>query len=122
MLANPVARPIINALDYAQRTNTIGSLRADDVSRTIAPIAYSTSQQQQPIVVQQHSDGLATAAIVQNTKAMQGYADTMKLLEKRLSEPFLTVNTVTGDTGIKQAQDEYQMLMKNKSPKSRRKS
>lgn len=122
MLSSPVARPIINALDYAQRTNTIGSLRADDVSRTIAPVAYSTPQQQQPIIVQQHSDGLATAAIVQNTKAMQGYADTMKLLEKRLSEPFLTVNTVTGDTGIKQAQDEYQMLMKNKSPKSRRKS
>lgn len=121
MLANPVARPIINALDYAQRTNTIGSLRADDVSRTIAPVAYSTPQQQQPIIVQQQSDGLATAAIVQNTKAMQGYADTMKQLEKRLSEPFVTVNTVTGDTGIKQAQDEYCILMRNKTPKSRRK-
>lgn len=121
MLANPVARPIINALDYAQRTNTIGSLRADDVSRTIAPVAYSTPQQQQPIIVQQQSDGLATAAIVQNTKAMQNYTDTMKQLEKRLSEPFVTVNTVTGDTGIKQAQDEYSILMRNKTPKSRRK-
>lgn len=121
MLANPVARPIINALDYAQRTNTIGSLRADDVSRTIAPVAYSTPQQQQPIIVQQQSDGLAAAAIVQNTKAMQSYADTMKQLEKRLSEPFVTVNTVTGDTGIKQAQDEYSILMRNKTPKSRRK-
>ena len=120
MLANPVARPIINALDYAQRTNTIGSLRADDVSRTIAPVAYSTPQQQQPIIVQQ-PDGLATAAIVQNTKAMQSYADTMKQLEKRLSEPFVTVNTVTGDTGIKQAQDEYDILIRNKTPKSRRK-
>lgn len=121
MLANPVARPIINALDYAQRTNTIGSLRADDVSRTIAPVAYSTPQQQQPIIVQLQPDGLATAAIVQNTKAMQSYADTMKQLEKRLSEPFVTVNTVTGDTGIKQAQDEYSILMRNKTPKSRRK-
>lgn len=121
MLANPVARPIINALDYAQRTNTIGSLRADDVSRTIAPVAYSTPQQQQPIIVQQQLDGLATAAIVQNTKAMQSYADTMKQLEKRLSEPFVTVNTVTGDTGIKQAQDEYDTLIRNKTPKSRRK-
>lgn len=121
MLANPVARPIINALDYAQRTNTIGSLRADDVSRRIAPVAYSTPQQQQPIIVQQQSDGLATAAIVQNTKAMQSYADTMKQLEKRLSEPFVTVNTVTGDTGIKQAQDEYDTLIRNKTPKSRRK-
>ena len=121
MLANPVARPIINALDYAQRTNTIGSLRTDDVSRTITPIAYSTPQQQQPIIVQQQPDGLATAAIVQNTKAMQSYADTMKQLEKRLSEPFVTVNTVTGDTGIKQAQDEYDILIRNKTPKSRRK-
>ena len=121
MLANPVARPIINALDYAQRTNTIGSLRADDVSRTIAPVAYSTPQQQQPIIVQLQPDGLATAAIVQNTKAMQSYADTMKQLEKRLSEPFVTVNTVTGDTGIKQAQDEYDTLIRNKTPKSRRK-
>lgn len=121
MLANPVARPIINALDYAQRTNTIGSLRADDVSRTIAPVAYSTPQQQQHIIVQQQSDGLAAAAIVQNTKAIQSYTDTMKQLEKRLSEPFVTVNTVTGDTGIKQAQDEYSILMRNKTPKSRRK-
>lgn len=121
MLANPVARPIINALDYAQRTNTIGSLRADDVSRTIAPIPYPATQQQQPIIVQQQPDGLATAAIVQNTKAMQDYADTMKQLQQRLSEPFVTVNTVTGETGIKQAQDEYSILMRNKTPKSRRK-
>lgn len=121
MLANPVARPIINALDYAQRTNTIGSLRADDVSRTIAPASYTTPNQQ-PIVVQQHSDGLATAAIVQNTKAMKDYADTMLRLQQKLEEPFVTVNTVTGDTGIKKAQDEYQTLMRNKSPKSRRKS
>ena len=121
MLANPVARPIINALDYAQRTNTIGSLRADDVSRTIAPVACSTPQQQQPIIVQQQPDGLATAAIVQNTKVMQDYTDTMKQLQQRLNEPFVTVNTVTGDTGIKQAQDEYSILMRNKTPKSRRK-
>ena len=52
---------------------------------------------------------------------MQSYTDTMKQLEKRLSEPFVTVNTVTGDTGIKQAQDEYSILMRNKTPKSRRK-
>ena len=121
MLASPVARPIINALDYAQRTNTIGLLRADDMSRTTAPTSYVAPQVQQPIVVQQQSDGLATAAIIQNTKAMRDYADTMKQLQQRLSEPFVTVNTVTGDTGIKQAQDEYDTLIRNKTPKSRRK-
>ena len=38
-----------------------------------------------------------------------------------MDEPFVTVNTVTGDKGIKQAQDEYQRLMNNKSPKNKRK-
>ena len=42
-------------------------------------------------------------------------------LNERLDEPVVTINTVTGDKGIKQAQDEYQRLMNNKSPKSKRK-
>ena len=42
-------------------------------------------------------------------------------LNERLDEPFVTVNTVTDDKGIKQAQDEYQRFMNNKSPKSKRK-
>ena len=121
MLASPVARPIIEALDYAQRTNTIGSLRADDVSRTIAPVTYNTPQQQQRVIVQQKPDGLSAAAIVQNTKVMQEYKETMSALKDRLNEPFVTVNTVTGDSGIKQAQDEYNILIRNKTPKSRRK-
>ena len=41
-------------------------------------------------------------------------------LRSRLSEPFVTVNTVSGDHGIQQAQDEYDRLMRNKSPKSRK--
>lgn len=64
---------------------------------------------------------MTVAAMVENTKAMRGYTDTMKQLQQRLEEPFVTVNTVTGDSGIKKAQDEYNNLIKNKTPKSRRK-
>lgn len=120
LLASPVARPLINALDYAQRTNTIGSLRADDVSRAIAPNVVST-QQVQPVVVQAPTDNVASAALAQSAAVLSRYEKTMSQLSKRLNEPFVTVNTVTGDTGIKQAQDEYDTLMRNKSPKSRRK-
>ena len=120
LLASPVARPLINALDYAQRTNTIGSLRADDVSRAIAPNVVST-QQVQPVVVQASTDNLASAALAQSAAVLSKYEETMNRLSQRLNEPFVTVNTVTGDTGIKQAQDEYDTLMRNKSPKSRRK-
>ena len=104
LLASPVARPLIEALDYAQRTNTIGSLKSADVSRSItAPMALAQSQPQ---------------VIVQENKELK---ETIARLSERLDEPFVTVNTVTGDMGIKQAQDEYQRLMNNKSPKKLRK-
>ena len=119
LLASPVARPLINALDYAQRTNTIGSLRADDVSRAIVPNMTMMQQQVQPVVVQAPTDNVASAALAQSAAVLSKYEETMNRLNQRLNEPFVTVNTVTGDTGIKQAQEEYDTLMRNKSPKSR---
>lgn len=109
LLASPVARPMIDALDYAQRTNTIGSLRAEDVSRSIRA-----------------NDTLARSAdngepVALMTTAAAEMARTVDALKSRLDEPFVTVNTVTGDKGIKQAQDEYSRLMNNITPKSKRK-
>ena len=105
LLASPVARPLIEALDYAQRTNTIGSLRQSDVSRTITAPAVLAQSQAPSIIVQENND----------------LRETIARLNERLNEPFVTVNTVTGDLGIKQAQDDYQRLMNNKSPKNKRK-
>lgn len=121
LLASPVARPLINALDYAQRTNTIGSLRADDVSRTIIGTGAVASLSPQPVIIQSPTDNVASAALAQSAAVLSKYEETMNRLSQRLNEPFVTVNTVTGDTGIKQAQDEYDTLMRNKSPKSKRK-
>lgn len=121
LLASPVARPLINALDYAQRTNTIGSLRADDVSRTIIGTGAVASPSPQPVIIQAPTDNVASAALSQSAAVLSKYEETMNRLSQRLNEPFVTVNTVTGDTGIKQAQDEYDTLMRNKSPKSKRK-
>ena len=121
LLASPVARPLINALDYAQRTNTIGSLRADDVSRTIVGTGAVASPSPQPVIIQAPTDNVASAALAQSAAVLSKYEETMNRLSQRLNEPFVTVNTVTGDTGIKQAQEEYDTLIRNKSPKSRRK-
>ena len=121
LLASPVARPLINALDHAQRTNTIGSLRAEDVSRSIGGANAVTPQSVQPIVVQAPTDNVVSAALAQSAAVLSKYEETMNRLSQRLNEPFVTVNTVTGDTGIKQAQDEYDTLIRNKSPKSKRK-
>lgn len=109
LLSNPVARPMIEALDYAQRTNTIGSLRAEDVSRSL-----TANNSLVRIAESDTSSALLAGAAVR----MSQTADT---LTQRLNEPFVTVNTVTGDVGIKRAQDEYTRLMNNITPKSKRK-
>ena len=121
LLQSPVARPMIEALDFAQRTNTIGSLRSEDVSRTITQSVYAQSgQQTTPTVIVQQATPDAQTEIAAGSAFIREYADIMQQLKDRLNEPFVTVNTVTGDTGIKQAQDEYEQLMRNKTPKSRR--
>lgn len=119
LLASPVARPLINALDYAQKTNTIGSLKSEDVSRTItAPtvMAQNTTDIMPSLLLQPSEDDREHSTT--DSETLSSYSETMKKLQERLEEPFVTVNTVTGDFGIKQAQDEYDILMRNKSPKS----
>ena len=109
LVNSPTARPLIDALDYAQRTNTIGTLRAEDVSRAItAPNAIAR--------MSESDGGSALMAAVASQMS-----STVDRLTERLNEPFVTVNTVTGDAGIKQAQDEYTRLINNVTPKSRRK-
>lgn len=128
----PAARAIINTLDYAQRTNTIGSLRAEDVSRSITAPQVLASQNAQmmeqtqqiaagtikPVVVVDNQPQQSSAAPAQNT--LDSLSATIEALNTRLNEPFVTVATVTGDRGIKKAQDEYARLIRNKSPKSKR--
>ncbi|MCH5327113.1 MAG: hypothetical protein J1E29_07930, partial [Duncaniella sp.] len=48
---NPQTRPLLEALDYAQRTNTIGSITMADVSRTITAPAVLAAQSSAPTIV-----------------------------------------------------------------------
>lgn len=105
LLANPVARPMIEALDYAQRTNTIGSLKDEDVSRSIRAT--------DSMVRMAESDGssaLMVAAVVQNAEAMAA-------LNERLKHPIDAAVSIAGEHGFVQAEDEYNRYLKNKSPK-----
>jgi hypothetical protein len=112
---NPKTRPILEALDYAQRTNSIGSLSSTDVSSSItAPMVMANNTKQEKIVIANRNN----TSVVDSS--LSRYTDTMELLYQRLNEPFITVNSVTGDSGMMKAQDEYDRLIRNKTPKSRR--
>lgn len=114
LVNHPQARPLLEALDYAQRTNTVGSLTAVDVSRSITA----------PIIIASQPQTSAAPNVVVNVPAQTSdnskIEQTLSKLNERLNEPFVTVNTVTGDKGINQAQEEYTRLMRNKTPKSRK--
>ena len=111
LLADPQARAMINTLDYAQRTNRMGVLSSSDVSRQITAPA---------VIAQASTDGRLEQTLSATAAAIASYRSTMDDLTSRLNEPFVTVNTVSGDKGIQKAQEEYDQLMRNKSPKSRR--
>ena len=111
LVNSPVARPMIEALDYAQRTNTIGTLRSEDVSRTITAPA---------VIARQSEDGRLLQTMAATAAALSSYSSVIDRLNRRLNEPFVTVNTVEGDRGIKRAQEEYDNLMRNKTPRSQR--
>lgn len=108
LLANPVARPMIEALDYAQRTNTIGTLRAEDVSRSI------TANNSLVRIAESDNGTLVMAAVASKMSTA------VSNLTDRLNEPFVTINTVTGDHGINKAQAEYDKLIRNKTPNSKK--
>ncbi len=114
LVKSPRTRPLIEALDYAQRNNTIGSLKASDVSRSITAPMVLAQQSASPQIVVAKSQ--PTVVVEQNRE----YTDTMRRLADRLAEPFVTVATVTGDKGINKAQEEYDRLIRNKKPKSRK--
>lgn len=101
LLASPVARPVIEMLDRAQRTNTIGRLASTSSSRA------------------RRAAGAAAAAPVVLTESPELRAVIARLAQ-RLDEPFVTVNTVSGDNGIKRAIDDYNKLQNNTLPKNKR--
>lgn len=113
LVNNPRTRPLLEALDYAQRTNTIGSITAADVSRTITAPAVLAAQPSAPTIVNNTYNSTPASDNSELTS-------TIRALKDRLDEPFVTVNTVTGEHGIQHAQDEYDKLMRNKSPKSQK--
>ena len=99
--------PVLRLIDNAQKNNTIGSLTATDISRTISGTPATTS-----------SPGAAATNDVNNEPLLNLLNYTCNVIEKldtRLNEPFITVNTVDGDYGIKQAMDKYERTIKIKS-------
>ena len=120
LVKSPVVKPLLQALDVAQRGNVIGTLPSVQQVRGYG-LEVRDGQRDE---LRGTRDEMAADAAV---KGLEGYkvmserlSDVISRLEERLNEPFVTVNTVTGDKGIQKAQDDYEKLMRNKRPKTKK--
>lgn len=122
LVKSPVVKPLLQALDVAQKANVIGTLPS--VQQVISATPKVIGLKGYGDELRGTRDEMAADAAV---KGLEGYrvmserlSDVISRLEERLNEPFVTVNTVTGDKGIQKAQDDYEKLMRNKRPKTKK--
>lgn len=120
LLRNPKARPLINMLDYAQRTNSFGSITPSDVSRSVtAPmVAAVSSGQSAPTPPKSESDERTLTVTAAASAVNARLTGAVERLSEVLSQPIVAHTTVTGEYGTKTQTDRYNQLIRNKSKQS----
>ena len=102
---NPAVLPFLNFLDQAQRNNTVGSLTAQDVSRSMG--AGGTTQMITPIVnVQTDNEDLR--------EAVDAHREATDRLLDRLKYPINAQVVLTGPDGLNAQQERLNRMLKNK--------
>lgn len=127
LVKSPVVKPLLQALDVAQKANVIGTLPSVQqvISATPKVIGLKGYGDELRGTRDENNDfgvvsGYGLEVIESNKVMSERLAGVISRLEERLNEPFVTVNTVTGDKGIQKAQDDYEKLMRNKRPKTKK--
>lgn len=108
---NKHLRPVFDLIDQAQRAGSVANLTGDDIAAVVSsrPLTSSGTTNTRPEPVRK------STADPEMMAAIYGLIKVTGRLNKRLDEPFVTVNSVTGKGGIKEAMDEYDNLNSNKN-------
>lgn len=107
---NKHLRPVFDLIDQAQRAGSVANLTGDDIAAVVSSrtVTSSGTTKTRPEPVRKSTVDPELMA------AIYGLIKVTGRLNKRLDEPFVTVNSVTGKGGIKEAMDEYDNLNSNK--------
>ena len=106
---NPAVRPVLDLIDTAQRNNTIASITTQDIVGSVAYRGSATKGDNSVII------GRDSSHVGVPTQSSQGVKELLEKLSARLDDPFVTINTVDGQYGIKKAMDDYTRQEKNKA-------
>lgn len=113
-------RPMAAAAGMARKNNYVGSITFDDASRVVATVSAARAARASEAVVSGVNTVNSTIASAPATVTEEGntedtrLADILERLSKRLDEPFVTVNSVTGPNGINDAYNNYYRIINNK--------
>ena len=121
LVKSPVVKPLLQALDVAQRGNVIGTLPSVQQVRGYGLEVRGGNQRDE---LRGTRDEMAADAAV---KGLEGYkvmserlSDVISRLEERLEEPSVAVVRVSGEHGLDKAERDYARMVNNARPKSRR--
>lgn len=104
---NPAILPFLNFLDQAQRNNTVGSLTAADVSRSMGARSGASAPIITPIVnVQTDNEQLR--------EAVEAHREATELLLLRLHKPINAQVVLTGPDGLNAQQQLLNSMLNNK--------
>ena len=104
---NPAVLPFLNFLDQAQRNNTIGTLTAADVSRSVGGGTAAASPVIAPFVN-------VDAANDELREAIETHRAATEMLLLRLERPINAQVVLTGPDGLNEQQKRLDNMLKNK--------
>ena len=105
---NPNVLPFLNFLDQAQRNNTVGSLTAADVSRSLATVPGASAQGLIAPIVNVTTDN------AELREAVDAHREATDRLLDRLADPIIAQVVLTGPDGLNAQQDRLNRMLKNK--------
>ncbi|MGM9856654.1 MAG: hypothetical protein ACI30Y_02490 [Candidatus Limisoma sp.] len=122
LVKSPVVKPLLQALDVAQKANVIGTLPSvqqviSATPKVIGLKGYGDENNAFGVV-----SGYGLEVIESNKVMSERLAGVISRLEERLEEPSVAVVRVTGEHGLTKAERDYARMVNNARPKSRRKT
>ncbi len=113
-------KPLAAAAGLARQNNYVGSITFDDASRVVATVSAARAARASEAVVSgvrtvnsTIASAPATVPEAANSEDSR-LTDVLERLSKRLDEPFVTINSVTGPNGINNAYSNYNRIINNK--------
>lgn len=119
LVNNPTTRPIINALEYAQRNNRFPVVGAPTRVKALIPEPQGPSASP-AVMAYASTTGMLAEKLASQDAAINRMCETLDRLSATLDAPMAAVVTVSGDAGINRKQEEYSQYIKNKSPRYKR--